>query len=56
MTYRGIDRCDRCGKPLEHGQWLSGLCKRCEKAGESHLKTQQAAPRVRRKGRDNRYV
>ena len=32
MTYRGIDRCDACGRLLEQGQWLSGLCKRCEKA------------------------
>ncbi len=32
MTYRGINFCDRCGKRLESGQWLSGLCKACEKA------------------------
>ena len=31
MTYHGIDNCDRCGKSLEDGRWLSGLCKRCEK-------------------------
>jgi len=30
MTYHGIDRCDRCGQALEKGQWLLGLCKRCE--------------------------
>ncbi len=31
MKYSGIDRCDQCGKPLEDGMWLSGLCKACEK-------------------------
>jgi len=30
MTYHGIDRCDNCGWPLEEGQWLAGLCRRCE--------------------------
>ena len=30
VTYSGIDRCDQCGRPLEQGQWLVGLCKRCE--------------------------
>ncbi len=29
--YKGINFCDRCGEPLERLQWLSGLCKRCEK-------------------------
>ena len=29
--YKGINYCDRCGKLLEHGQWLCGLCKACEK-------------------------
>ena len=28
--YHGIDRCDRCGQPLEQGQWLVGLCQSCE--------------------------
>ena len=32
VTYHGIDRCDRCGKPLEDGQWLVGLCQSCEEA------------------------
>ncbi len=32
MTYRGIDRCDRCGKVLEKGRWLSGICAKCEEA------------------------
>ena len=32
VQYHGIDRCDRCGQPLEDGQWLSGLCERCEQA------------------------
>ncbi|MCZ6780060.1 MAG: hypothetical protein O7C73_00270 [Nitrospirae bacterium] len=30
--YYGIDRCDRCGKALEQGQWLVGLCRACEMA------------------------
>ena len=30
MAYKGITFCDNCGKPLERGQWLSGLCRRCE--------------------------
>ncbi len=30
--YKGINFCDHCGEPLERGQWLSGFCKRCEKA------------------------
>ncbi len=34
MTYRGINFCDRCGKRLEDGQWLCGLCKRCEAAAK----------------------
>ncbi len=29
-TFHGIDRCDQCGRPLENGQWLVGLCRRCE--------------------------
>ena len=28
--YHGIDRCDRCGRPLEKSGWLSGLCKACK--------------------------
>ncbi len=32
MKYSGIDRCDSCGRVLEHGYWLSGLCRACEKA------------------------
>ena len=32
VTYHAIDRCDRCGKPLEDGQWLVGLCQSCEEA------------------------
>ena len=28
--YRGIDKCDRCGRPLEKSGWLSGLCEACE--------------------------
>jgi len=32
VQYHGIDRCDRCGQPLEDGQWLSGLCRVCEEA------------------------
>jgi len=31
VKYSGIDRCDECDKPLEDGQWLCGLCKRCER-------------------------
>lgn len=30
MNYTSIDHCDRCGTSLEKGQWLSGLCQRCE--------------------------
>lgn len=30
MAYHGIDKCDRCGKSLEEGQWLVGLCRTCE--------------------------
>ncbi len=30
VQYHGIDRCDRCGQPLEDGQWLVGLCRACE--------------------------
>ncbi len=33
--YYGIDRCDRCARPLEHGQWLVGLCRACEQAREA---------------------
>ncbi|MFB3145266.1 MAG: hypothetical protein ACE10F_11970 [Candidatus Methylomirabilales bacterium] len=32
MSYHGIDKCDSCGRPLEPGQGLSGLCKACEEA------------------------
>ena len=32
MMYHGIDNCDRCGQPLEDGQWLVGLCRACEQA------------------------
>ncbi|MFQ5848050.1 MAG: hypothetical protein ACE5IQ_10345 [Candidatus Methylomirabilales bacterium] len=31
MPYNGIDKCDQCGKPLEEGQWLIGLCRACER-------------------------
>ncbi len=34
VTYHGIDRCDQCGRPLEPGQGLSGLCKRCEETAK----------------------
>ena len=34
MTYHGIDNCNHCGKPLEQGQWLVGLCRACEQAQE----------------------
>lgn len=30
VHYYGIDHCDKCGKSLEHRQWLVGLCRRCE--------------------------
>ena len=30
MTFYGIDHCDQCGKPLEAGQGLIGLCRQCE--------------------------
>jgi len=33
VTYSGIDRCDSCGRLLEKGEWLAGLCKRCEQEG-----------------------
>ena len=25
-----LENCDRCGRPLEKGQWIIGLCRRCE--------------------------
>ena len=28
--YYGIDRCDRCGQPLEEGRWLAGICAACD--------------------------
>lgn len=34
MTYRGINFCDRCGRLLESGQWLCGLCHKCEEAAK----------------------
>ncbi len=30
VHYYGIDHCDKCGKSLEHRQWLVGLCRKCE--------------------------
>ncbi len=47
VLYHGIDRCDRCGQPLEQGQWLSGLCKSCEQAQKAPRKkpTETVAPR-----------
>jgi len=34
MTYRGINFCDHCGRPLEPMQWLCGLCRACEEAAK----------------------
>lgn len=34
VAYHGIDRCDACGRPLEQGQWLMGLCRGCEEAAK----------------------
>ncbi len=42
VTYSGIDRCDSCGRLLEDGQWLCGLCKRCEQERQD---AQMAPPR-----------
>ncbi len=36
MTYSGIDHCDSCGRLLEKGQELAGLCQRCEQANSPH--------------------
>ncbi len=38
MTYRRINFCDRCGKRLERGQWLCGLCRVCEAAAKAPKK------------------
>ncbi len=38
MTYRGINFCDCCGKRLEEGRWLSGICAKCEEAEKSPKK------------------
>ena len=32
VRYKGITFCDQCGKALEDGQWLVGLCRGCEEA------------------------
>ena len=42
VKYSGIDRCVECGRPLEKGQWLVGLCRQCEQEG----KDAQTAPRI----------
>ncbi len=36
--YYGIDNCDNCGKPIEDGQWLVGLCRACEMAQKAPRK------------------
>ena len=28
LTFRGLDRCDQCGEPLEPKEQLWGLCER----------------------------
>jgi len=39
--YRGIDKCDRCGRLLEKGRWLSGVCKAC---AQETSKTKTSSP------------
>ncbi len=34
VKYSGIDRCDVCGRPLEEGRSLSGICAKCEAAAK----------------------
>ncbi len=48
VKYFGIDRCDECGRPLEQGQGLVGLCKACEKAADGGRAAQEpvAASRI----------
>ena len=43
--YHGIDRCDRCGKALEDGQWLVGLCRGCEAAKAPKQPVERIKPR-----------
>ena len=37
MAFTHIDRCDKCGNLLSHGEWLSGLCKVCEREAKRLL-------------------
>lgn len=32
-----LENCDRCGRPLEKRQWVSGLCRRCEAESEEDV-------------------
>jgi len=29
LTFRGLDRCDQCGEPLEPKEQLWGICEHC---------------------------
>ncbi len=42
VTYSGIDHCDSCGRLLEKGQELAGLCQRCEQANSFHSSSVKA--------------
>ena len=54
MVYSGIDKCDECGRPLEKGQWLVGLCRGCEKAAEGGRATREPVAASRISGTSSR--
>ncbi len=41
LTYRGLDRCDACGAPLEPEARLWGLCPACEAPAPPDSPTRQ---------------
>ncbi len=49
VKYRGINFCDNCGKPLEQGRWLAGLCKACEQERKDVNTTLRRLPKPSKK-------